>query len=71
MGRTPAKRQRPGGFGAWPIASFSCALRHRAGQNCQGGDRDGRLDGEGAERQEPDFVLCLPIHCRLTRKGAD
>jgi hypothetical protein len=31
-------------------------------QDSKGGERDGNLDDDGAERQEPDFALRLPIH---------
>ena len=31
-------------------------------QDHKGGDRDGHLDYDRADRQEPDFALGLPIH---------
>src|SRR5258705_8798892 len=52
----------------------SCASSHssarRAERSCErlvaqdskGGERDGNLDDDRADRQEPDFALGLPIH---------
>jgi hypothetical protein len=31
-------------------------------QDVKGGERDGNLDDDRADRQEPDFELDLPIH---------
>jgi hypothetical protein len=31
-------------------------------QDSKGGERDGYLDDDRAERQEPNFALRLPIH---------
>ena len=49
-------------------ASYSSARRPErscerlVAQDSKGGERDGNLDDDRADRQEPDFALGLPIH---------
>jgi hypothetical protein len=43
--------------------NLSGPVRERlVAQDHKGGDRDGHLDDDRADRQEPDFALGLPIH---------
>src|ERR1700736_2989678 len=58
-------------FGTSPrscAASYSSARRPErscerlVAQDSKGGERDGNLDDDRADRQEPDFALGLPIH---------
>ena len=41
---------------------MSSSCERLVAQDGKGGERDGNLDDDRADRQEPDFALGLPIH---------